>query len=425
MKPLSQQIQQSAHSPKQLEALYRQSPQEFQKAFPSVFQEQPSSLLLQAWHERLSSPSPSLARPRATSNPWRAVDLYIIIVIALVAGTIAKIPQFINEPAMELFYVRNLGLIVISGVLSYFLIQRKCNLKTSGWIGLSVLLSFVYVNLTPDPNKSDTSALVSLHLPFVFWSLTGIAFLRGKVRDLPGRMQYVRYNGELLIFTTIIMIGGMVMTGITFALFELIDLSIQEFYIRNIALYGGIAAPLVATFLITQIVKNRLRIAPILAKIFTPLFLLMTTAYLVTIVVNNQSPFTDRNFLIAFNGLLLLVLGLCIFSISERGDNANTGIQDYLNMALVTVTLGINTIALAAILFRLSSYGFTPNRIAVLGANVLGFLHLVVILFHYLQFARQKRSFENLEHWIVRFLPAYSGWSVFVVLVLPLLFRYR
>ncbi len=235
----------------------------------------------------------------------------------------------------------------------------------------------------------------------------------------------IRYNGELLIFTTIIMIGGMVMTGITFALFELIDLKIHEFYLKNIGLYGGIAAPLVATFLITHIVGNRLRIAPILAKVFTPLFLFMTTAYLVTMVANQQSPFTDRNFLIAFNGLLLLVLGLCIFSISERGNNSKTGLADFLNMALVAVTLGINGIALAAILFRLSSYGFTPNRIAVFGANLLAFAHLAVILYHYIQFARQKRSFENLEHWIVRFLPAYSCWSLFVVFMLPWLFRFK
>lgn len=423
MKTLQQQIQQSGDSPKRLEALYRQDPQEFQKVFPSVFQAQPDSILFQAWHERLTSPA--LPDPKPSPNQWRASDLYLLIAIAFITGTIAKIPQFISESPIELFYVRNLGLIVIAGVMSYFLIQRKCDAKTSGWIGLGALLSFIYVNLIPDPSKSDTSTLVCLHLPFVFWSLTGIAFLKGKLTDLPGRMQYVRYNGELVIFTTVIMIGGMVMTGITFALFELIDLSIEELYVRNIGLYGGIAAPLVATFLITQIVGNRLRIAPILAKIFTPLFLLMTTAYLVTMVVNKQSPFTDRNFLIAFNGLLLLVLGLCIFSISGRGEDTKTGIPDYLNMALVTVTLGINAIALAAILFRLSSYGFTPNRIAVLGANLLGFLHLVLILFHYTQFARQERSIENLEHWIVRFLPAYSIWSVLVVFVLPLLFRFR
>ena len=424
MKAFQRKIQESAHSPRQLEALYQANPEAFQEAFPLVFQTEPGSILFQAWHERLASQAPK-PPDLSSTNQWNATDLYIVLAIAFIAGTIAKLPQFADDTAMELFYVRNLGPIIVSAIMSYFIIYRKCDTKTSSWLAGFALVSIVYVNLTPDPNKSDTSALVSLHLPFVFWSLTGVAFLKGRLKDLSGRMQYIRYNGELVIFTTVIMIGGMVMTGITFALFELIDLKIQELYLKTIGLYGGVAAPLVATFLIVQIVGNRLRIAPLLAKIFTPLFLLMTTAYLVTMLANQQSPFTDRDFLIAFNGLLLLVLGLCIFSISERGDNAKTGIPDYLNMALVTVTLGINGIALAAILFRLTSYGFTPNRIAVLGANLLAFTHLAVILFHYLQFARQKRSFENLEHWIVRFLPAYSCWSAFVVFILPLLFRFK
>ena len=424
MTTCAQKIAEAIDSPKQLEQLYHSDKEAFRDAFPHVFSQQPESVLLQAWHERLSYPITKNNPPTSSFN-WNAKDLYLVIGIALIAGSIAKIPQFAGDTATELFYVRNLGLLIVGAIMSYFVIERKCDKKTTVWISGFALISFAYVNLTPAPNKSDTSALVSLHLPFVFWSLTGVAFLKGKLKDLPGRMQYIRYNGELVIFTTIIMIGGMVLTLMTFALFDLIDLKIEEFYLKNIGLYGGVSAPLVATFLITKIVGTRLRIAPLLAKIFTPLFLLMTSVYLVTMVLNQQSPFTDRNFLIAFNGLLLLVLGLCIFSISERGNDSSEGLMDYLNIALVTVTLGINAIALAAILFRLSSYGFTPNRIAVLGANILAFSHLAVVLKNYIQFVRKKQSFENLEQWVVRFLPAYTCWSLLVVFVLPLLFGFK
>ncbi len=191
MKDLPQKIQNSAHSPKELEVLYRQDMAGFQHAFPKVYNQNPDSILLQAWHERLASTN-SVNENTSTPSEWRAADLYIILGIALIAGTFAKLPQFASESALEQFYVRNLGLIVISAIMSYFVIQRKCESKTISWIAGFVLFSFIYVNLTPDPNKSDTSALVSLHLPFVFWSLTGVAFLRGRFRDLPGRMQYIR-----------------------------------------------------------------------------------------------------------------------------------------------------------------------------------------------------------------------------------------
>jgi len=38
---------------------------------------------------------------------------------------------------------------------------------------------------------------------------------------------------------------------------------------------------------------------------------------------------------------------------------------------LLAVSLVIDLIALSAILFRLTSYGLTPNRLVVLGANLI------------------------------------------------------
>ncbi len=121
-----------------------------------------------------------------------------------------------------------------------------------------------------------------------------------------------------------------------------------------------------------------------LACLRLPLFFwsLIAVAYLAAMMLNHKSPFTDRNFLIAFNALLLVVLGLCVFSISERGSKTTAGVAVYMNIALLSVTLVIDLIALAAIFFRLASYGFTPNRFAVLGANLVAFGHLLGILWH-------------------------------------------
>lgn len=142
-------------------------------------------------------------------------------------------------------------------------------------------------------------------------------------------------------------------------------------------------------------------------------------------ILNHKSPFTDRDFLIAFNGLLLVVLGLCVFSISERDASVPVGVPDLMNICLVSITLLIDMIALAAILFRLSAEGLTPNRLAVLGANVLAFCHLAGILFLYLRFVRISLGFDSLEKWIVGYIPIYTAWSVVVVLVFPLAFRFR
>lgn len=421
---MKDQIIGASNSPRELEALYRSDPSGFERSFPGAFEQCPASVILQAWHQRLFFESQSTKQAVASSRGnWYSKDLYLIIGLVLIAGTLLKVPHFVSAIDPELFYARNLGGIFAGALMGFFCFQRQVQPKVIVVISSLLVLSLLYLNLLPNPSKSDASALACLHLSFAFWALIGITFVGGAWKDLTGRMNFVRYNGELLIYGTVITIGGMVLTGLTIGLFELIGLSIGEWYMNSVGVYGGVAVPLVATFLITRVVEGRFRMAPLLAKVFTPLFLAMVLVYLIAMVVKRQSPFSDRDFLMAFNGLLLVVLGLCVFSISERGTNESAGPYDLMNIGLVSVTLLIDLVALAAILFRLSSYGFTPNRVAVLGANLLAFCHLAGILFYYIQFVRRRASCRGLEDWIVRFLPVYTIWSIIVAVVLPLVFQ--
>ncbi len=216
----------------------------------------------------------------------------------------------------------------------------------------------------------------------------------------------------------------MVLTGLTFALFGLIEVKIEG-YLSNVIHYGSIATPLVASLLIERVVGDRFRLAPLIARVFTPLFLVTVVVYLVVMVLQQKSPFSDRDFLIAFNILLLIVLGLTVLSISERGGRETAGVVDYMNLSLVAVTLVIDLVALAAIVFRLTSYGLTPNRLAVLGANLLVFGHLLGILVHYLRFVRGKAGVDCLETWIARYIPVYTVWVLVVGVGFPLVFWYK
>jgi hypothetical protein len=412
-------------SPHDLEVVYRGNPKEFTRVFPQVFAEYPDSSILQAWHERLFYTDQAESNEQATPTRGRATDIGLTVTIAFIAGTLAKLPHIIPMLNEEQFYMRNLGGIVIGALILYFCIQKRCAAKVITTIMAVLFAVLLYLNLLPDASNSDSIVLANLHMPFALWSLLCIAFLSGMWGDLRGRMDYIRYNGELLIYSTVILIGGMVLTGLTFALFELIDLSIEEWYLKNVVVYGAVASPIVATLLITEIVGKRFKIAPLLAKVFTPLFLLTVVAYLLAMAINHRSPFTDRDFLIAFNGLLLVVLGLCVFSISERSTKQSVGVVDIMNIGLVAVTLIIDVIALAAIIFRLSSYGFTPNRLAVLGGNLLAFCHLAGILYSYTRFASKRGSFESIENWIVKYIPAYTVWSVCVAVGFPLIFWFK
>ena len=96
-----------------------------------------------------------------------------------------------------------------------------------------------------------------------------------------------------------------------------------------------------------------------------------------------------------------------------------------MNVGLVVVTLTIDLIALSAILFRLTSYGFTPNRVAVLGANLLVCCHLSGIIYHYVRIIRRRHPFAPLEGWIMGYIPVYTTWSIIVAFGFPLVFGFK
>ena len=84
------------------------------------------------------------------------------------------------------------------------------------------------------------------------------------------------------------------------------------------------------------------------------------------------------------------------------------------------VTLLINVVALSAILFRLASDGFTPNRVTVLGANLVIMGHLAWLGWTYVGFVRQRVELGAMRRVVGSYLPMYVAWAAVVVFVAAL-----
>ena len=92
---------------------------------------------------------------------------------------------------------------------------------------------------------------------------------------------------------------------------------------------------------------------------------------------------------------------------------------------LVVSALLVDALALAAIAARISEFGFTPNRVAALGGNLILLVNLTWSAWLYARFLRGRSSFAVLEQWQISYLPVYSVWGTFVVVFFPLVFGYR
>ena len=83
-----------------------------------------------------------------------------------------------------------------------------------------------------------------------------------------------------------------------------------------------------------------------------------------------------------------------------------------------------DAVALWAIAARISEFGFSPNRVAALGENVILLVNLAWSAVLYLRFLRGCGSFTSLEKWQTDYLPVYGAWAAMVAILFPPLFRY-
>jgi len=128
--------------------------------------------------------------------------------------------------------------------------------------------------------------------------------------------------------------------------------------------------------------------------------------------------------LIAFDLLLVVVLGLLLYSISARElESPRTGFDVALVVLLISALL-VDAAALWAIVARITESGFSPNRVAALGVNMILLVNLAWSAVLYLSFLRGRRPFASLEKWQTDYLPVYSAWAALVVILFPPLFRY-
>ncbi len=414
---MRQQILNHLEDPDLLEKLYRSNSSEFVKVFNSVYPEIKDEKLAQYWHARLSYERSEISW--GTKNDW-----IFILLASLVAGLMAKIPA-IFQIKPEFFYTRNIGFIVFPALASYFIWKRNIPLPRILFTVVAFALAAVYINFLPDLPNNDTIILACLHVPFLLWALLGINFVGLDLRNDESRLDFLRFNGDFLILSGILVIVGGLFTAIVINLFMAIGIKIEDFYFDYLAVFAGASLPIISTFLTQSNPSLVNKVSPVVAKICSPVVLIMLIVYLGAVLFSDKDPYNDRNFLLVFNLLLLGVMAIILFSLAETAKDFGNSWSLFILLALSVVTMVVNGIAFTAILFRISEWGITPNRLAILGANFLMLANLVFIAYRLFNRVIKKDENSSVENAISNFLPIYILWAMLVVFVFPLLFNFR
>lgn len=366
-----------------------------------------------------------------TSEPGRSDwnrDAAVAVGLAVAAGVAIKVPELFgigwDGEEETLWYVRNLSLLVLPFLAGFLAWKRALPMGWLAGLAGAFLAAALVINLTPFAHEGHTLILAALHLPMALWLAVGVAYAGGRWRDSRQRMNYVRFSGEWFIYYVLIALGGGVFMGITMLLFEAAGMDAEPLVTLWILPCGAVGAMVIAGWLVEakqSVIEN---MAPVLTMIFTPLFTLLLLAFLGTVAWTGSGINIEREILIAFDLLLVVVVGLHLYSISARDPHAEPGLFDKLQFALVVCALLVDAMALWAILARISEFGFSPNRVAALGENLILLANLGGAAVLYAGFLRGRRELAALERWQTNYLPVYLVWAGGVVVLFPIIFGF-
>lgn len=320
---------------------------------------------------------------------------------------------------------RNLSLLVLPFLAAYF--ARRRELDVRGWIVTLApfALAALIVNLFPYRAASATETIVVLHLPIVLWFALAYPYMGGELGSQERRMDFVRFTGEWVVYYVLIALGGGVLMGLTALILEPISPNLGENVIEWVFPSGAAGAVIVAAWLVESkqhVVEN---MAPVLTMLFTPLFALMLTVAAAVYAATGFVGAFDRELLGVFDALMIVVLGLVLYSMSARDPSEPTRVMDRVQLVAVGSALVLDVMVLGAMVARIGDMGFTPNRVAALGLNLLLLVNLAGAAWLSLRFLKGQVTFHRLERWQTSYLPVFALWTATVVAVLPPLFAFR
>lgn len=355
-------------------------------------------------------------------------EALVVFTLAVIAAVAVKVPALFGldfgEDEDMPFYIRNFSLFVLPLLAGYFVWKRGLSQRTWGWLAVTFAAAALFANVYPFKESSDTQLLTALHLPIALWLAVGIAYAGGRWGQTAGRMDFVRFSGELFIYYVLIGLGGGLLIAFTMGMFGAIDVDAEWVVFEWLLPCGMLGAVMVGSWLVEAkqgVIEN---MAPVLTRLFTPLFAVTLLVFLATMAWTGRAVNIERDVLIAFDLLLLLVLALLLYSMSARDPEVPPGVFDVVLVVLLIGALIADIVALANIAARISELGFTPNRVAALGENVILLVNLGWSAALYLRFLRGTSSFSRIERWQTGYLPVYSIWAAIVVTAFPPLFGY-
>ncbi|MFN8494607.1 MAG: hypothetical protein U0350_43805 [Caldilineaceae bacterium] len=430
-------IRDADHEPEQLETLYQSAVQAdqapaFADAIERYYAEAPDNLLYAAWHYRfVAQVKTQLSEPSA--QWWLAIPLSILS--GLLFWWLSDDKQFAVHKLPLLFFLA--GPISACFVTAFFSFALRVYPKRLFLLGLGLLGFVIYVVqaaelLNNRVRQDDYLYIALLHLPLLAWGAVGVYLLwqKGEPEE---RFAFLIKSIEVIVTGGLFAAAGGIFTGVAFGMFRALGIELSELVVRLFIAGGAGLLPVLAVATV-----YRPEVSPLMqafgqglgkliftvTRLLLPLTLLVLIVYVALIPFNFMQPFHNRDVLIVYNAMLFGVMALLVGATPVRDSELSPRLSLYLRralFALVLLALVVGFYAMAAILYRTWQGGFTPNRVMVIGWNVVNIALLLILLAQQWQ-VQPGKWLAALRNTVSLGTKLYMAWAMGVVLLLPWLF---
>jgi hypothetical protein len=345
---------------------------------------------------------------------------------AVAAAVLTRVAWMLADPfgGTGEWLIRDVSFFVLPVLAAYFVVLRRLNGARALALGGIVAALALAVNLFPLAVGGSTELLVAIHLPVALWFVVGVVYVGGDVRSSAGRMDFIRFTGEWVIYYAVIALGGGVLIGLTTMVLTPIAPDLVDDVLLWVIPSGAAGAVVVAAWLVEakkSIIEN---IAPVLTAIFTPLFAIMLLVSAIGYSVAGIGREFDRNLLTVFDVLLLVVVGLVVYGISARDTTRSARAMHAIRLVAVVSAIFLDVLVLVSMFGRIGELGFTANRVAALGLNIILLVNLVVTAWLIGRVLVRRALPVRLEQWQTGYLPVFAAWVALVVLAMPPVFGF-
>jgi len=238
----------------------------------------------------------------------------------------------------------------------------------------------------------------------------------------------------VMITAGLYLIAGLALGGITIGMFEALGISIPDIWMRLIAAGGFGLLPVLAVASVydptfppseQDFDQGLSKFIATMMRLLLPLTLGVLVIYIIVIPFYFFEPFNNRDVLIVYNLMLFAIMALLLGATPISGADLSPQLQKWLRLGIITVAILaglVSAYALSATIFRTIEGGWTINRITIIGWNIINICILFWLVFKQFKDGREK-WIDSLHSVFSLATNAYLAWGLFVVLLIPWLFR--